>query len=211
MPVLGWVGIGCGTVIVIGVVVVSLLVGFCKRKVGEFTRNPEKAGAELMVKMNPGLELVSQDDAKGEMTIRTKDGQEMTMNYQDIAAGKFTVKDADGTTTQIGQADLSTVPAWVPRVPKLQSTTSSVQNKASGKISGLYAATTTESIGALEAFFKAEAEKLKMTSSSRTALKADGVENRMLSYEGEGRTLNIVITSKPGEDGQVNVGYEEEP
>jgi hypothetical protein len=212
MPVLGWVGIGCGTVILIAVVVVSLLVGWCKRTVGdvsEFKKNPEKAAAEMMVRMNPDLTMVSQDAAKGEMTIRTKDGQEMTMNYKDVSTGKFTMKDAQGNTTQIGQSDLSNVPAWVPRVPKMKSASGSFQNKEERKISGLYTATTTESVSGLATFFKAEAEKLNMTSSSRTALKADGVENLMLSYEGDGQTLNIVITGKPGEDTQVNVGYEE--
>jgi hypothetical protein len=41
-------------------------------------------------------------------------------------------------------------------------------------------------------------------------MNVDGVENRVLAYEGDGRTLNIVINGKPGEDVQINVAYEEE-
>ncbi len=213
LPVLGWVGIGCGTVVVIAVVVVSLMVGWCKRTVGdlsEFKNNPEKAAAELMVKMNPDLTKISQDDAKGEMTIRTKDGQEMTLSYKEMTEGKFTVKDAQGNIAQIGKLDLSTVPAWVPRVPRMKSATGACQNQEEGKISGLYSATTDESSSGLEEFFKVEAGKLKMTEAGRTSFNTDGVESRILAYEGDGRKLTIIITGRPGEDLQVNVGYEEE-
>jgi hypothetical protein len=213
IPVLGWVGLGCGTMIVIAIVAMSLLAGWCKRSVGnlaDFKDHPEKASAEMMVKMNPDLQKVAQDDAKGEMTIRTKDGQEMTLSYKDVAGGKFMIRDAKGNSAQIGQADLSNVPAWVPRAPNIKTTTGSFQNKEEGKISGLYNATSTASAGALEEFFKTQADKLKLTESSRTSMNVDGVENRILAYEGDGRTLNIVINGKPGEDVQINVAYEEE-
>ncbi|MCX6864664.1 MAG: hypothetical protein NTV46_00340 [Verrucomicrobia bacterium] len=213
MPTLAWVGIGCGTVIVIAVVVVAMLVGWCKRSVGdlsEFKNNPEKAAAEMMVRLNPEIKLVSQDDAKGEMTIRTKDGQEMTMSYKDVGEGKITMKDAQGNVSQIGKSDLSNVPAWVPRVPKMKSATGSFQNKEDEKITGLYSATSDESISKLDEFFKTEAGKLKMTEASRTSMNTDGVENLITAYEGEGgRMLNVIITGKPGEAAQVNVGYEE--
>src|SRR5690606_13549317 len=83
IPPLGWVGIGCGTLVVIAVLVISLLIGWCKKTVGDFSdfqKNPEKAAAELMVRMNPDVEKVSENDATGEMTIRTKDGKEVTLN-----------------------------------------------------------------------------------------------------------------------------------
>jgi hypothetical protein len=157
MPVIGWVGIGCGTILIIAVMVVSLLIGWCKRNVGDladFQKNPEKAAAEMIVKMNPELEKVSQDDAKGEMTIRTKDGQEMTLTYKDIAEGKFTMKDAKGNITQFGQSDLTNVPAWVPRIPGMKSSTGSFHNQEGGKVTGLYVATTTEPIASWRSFSK---------------------------------------------------------
>jgi hypothetical protein len=144
------------------------------------------------------------------MTIRTKDGQEMTMSYKDVGEGKITMKDAQGNVSQIGKSDLSNVPAWVPRVPKMKSATGSFQNKEDEKITGLYSATSDESIGNLDEFFKTEAGKLKMTEASRTSMNTDGVENLITAYEGEGgRMLNVIITGKPGEAAQVNVGYEE--
>ncbi len=212
LPVIGWVGIGCGTMILIAIIVISLLIGWCKRTVGdisEFKNNPEKAAAEMMVRMNSDLKKISQDDGKGEMTIRTKDGQEMTLSYKDISQGKFTIKDAEGNITQIGQADLTNVPAWVPRLVRPKAILASVQNSETGKVSGLYSATSGESLDALAEFFKAESAKLKFTTSSSTSFNADGVESRNLSFEGAGRKLDIVLTGKSGDDVQVNVGYEE--
>lgn len=209
-PIIAWVGIGCGTILVIAVVCIAMLVGFCKRKVGEFTDNPEKAAAELMVKYNPDLKMVSQDDAKGEMTIRTKDGQEMTMSYKDISKGKFTIRDADGNVTQVGEdADLSNVPAWVPRVQGMTTGAGSFQSQEGGKVSGIFNATTRDSVEVVEAYFKSEAEKLNLASSSQSSAKVDGVETRALSYEGGGKVLTIILTAKAGEDTQVNVSYEE--
>lgn len=212
IPALGWVGIGCGTILVIAIVVVSLLVGWCKRNVGdisEFQKNPEKAAAEMMVRMNPDVEKVSQDDAKGEMTIRTKDGKVLTMSYKDISEGKFAVRDAEGNIAEFGGSDLSQIPAWVPRAPGLKNVTSAFKNQQGGKISGLYTATTAASPDQLDEFFKAEAEKLGTNSSSTSTTTVNGTENRSLSFKGRGRNLNIVITAKPGEDTQVSVGYEE--
>lgn len=214
MPVLAWVGIGCGTIVVIAVVAISLLVTVCKRTVGDlsqFQKNPEKVAAELMVRMNPDLKMISQDEATGEMTVRTKDGEELTMSYKDISAGKFVVKDAKGNTSQIGQSDLSNVPEWVPRIPQLKIATASFNTKEDDKVSGLYSATTSATADALDKFFKTASERLNMTEANRTAMNSDGVEHLILSYEGGGRSLNIVITGKLGEDAQVNVGYEQGP
>ncbi|MEN9974884.1 MAG: hypothetical protein RLZZ282_890 [Verrucomicrobiota bacterium] len=214
LPVLAWVGIGCGTIVVIAVIAISLVVTVCKRTVGDlsqFKKNPEKVAAELMVRMNPDLKMISQDEATGEMTVRTKDGEELTMCYKDISAGKFVMKDAKGNVSQIGQSDLSNVPEWVPRIPQLKIATASFNTKEDDKVSGLYSATTAATPDALAKFFKTASERLNMTEANRTAMNSDGVENLMLSYQGDGRSLHIVITGKPGEDAQVNVGYEQGP
>ena len=211
IPVLGWLGIGCGTIVIIGIVIIALLVGWCKRKVGdlsEFQRNPEKASAELMVKLNPDLKLVSQDESKGEMTIKTKDGQEVTMSYKDISQGKFTIKDADGNVTQIGGADLSTLPAWVPQVAGLKDVSCSSQKKPADQIAGFYMGTSSDTPDQLEEFFKKQAKKQGMTDASRSAFESDGVATRSLSYEGGGRKLSVMIAAKQGEPASVQVSFE---
>ncbi len=209
LSAIAWVGIGCGTILLIAVVVVSLLVGMCSRKLGDFSKNPEKAAAEMMVSMNPDLKKVSQDDSKGEMTIRTKDGQEMTLSYKDVSNGKFTIKDAKGNVTQFGQSDLKSVPEWVPRLPGMKTSTGSFHTQDGGKITGIYNATSEGPIDTIEESFKTEAKKLKMTESSRSSTYTDGTDNRILAYEGGGRKLTLIITAKVDEDIQMQVAYEE--
>jgi len=183
---------------------VSLLAFSCKKK------NPEMDAAERMVRMNPELEVVSKDNSKGEMTIRNKkDGTEVTMNLKDVAAGKVTVKDGKGNVTEVGQGNLSKVPAWVPRVPKVKSTIISTQNQEGDKKTGAYVVTTGESSDALDQFFKAQAEKLKLPEKSNMGGNSDGVDNRMRVYQAGGRTLTVTITGESGKDVQVSVTYEE--
>jgi hypothetical protein len=211
IPVLGWVGIGCGTILIIAIIAVSLLIGWCKRTVGdlsEFQRNPEKAAAEMVVRLSPDIEMVSQDESKGEMTIRTKDGETITLSYKDIAEGKFRMKDAQGNTTEIGSADLSKLPSWVPRVPEMKNATSSMQSERDGMVSGLYSATSAQAAEALEEHFKSELGKLGSGSTSSSNTTLNGSASRTLSAERDGRKIDIVITAKPGEDTMVNVGYE---
>lgn len=210
IPVIGWIGIGCGTILIIAIMAISMLVGFCAKKVGEFSKHPEKSAAEMMVRLNPDLKMVSQDDAKGEMTIRTKDGQTMTMSYKDVASGKFTVKDAQGNVSEFGSEDLSKLPAWVPRVPDLENAFSSTQQQGDGKTSGIYTGTSPQSAEKLEKFFKTEMEKLKATSSNSSSTTVNGTESRVLGFENGGRKINIAITAKSGEATQVSVGFEEE-
>jgi hypothetical protein len=133
----------------------------------------------------------------------------MTMSYKDISEGKFLIKDAKGNIAEFGGADLTNVPAWVPKVPNLKSTNSSIRSSEDGKLSGLYSATSGDPIESLAEFFKSEAAKLGFNVSKSKSVNVNGVETRNLTYEGSGRKLNIIITGKPNEDVLVNVGYEE--
>ncbi len=60
----------------------------------DFSENPEKAAAELIVKMSPDLTKISTDEEAGTMTIRMKDGSEKTMSFEDISEGRFMDEEA---------------------------------------------------------------------------------------------------------------------
>lgn len=205
IPVVGWVGIGCGSIVLIAVMVISLLIGWCAKKVGDLGRNPEKTAAELMVKMNPDVEKVSNNDVTGEMTIRTKDGREAIVRYKDLAHGAFGFTDS----ARFGQSDMSQIPTWVPRVPESKIVHSAFQRSDGGRNSGMYSVTSGGTVDSLDEFFKSEAAKLGFNSSSQSSFSANGVQTRSASYSGGGRKIEIVITRNPDEDVQVNVGYEE--
>lgn len=210
MPALAWVGIGCGTFVIIGIIGAVFAVGWLKGKVDNFAKNPDKAAAELLVKVNPDLEMVSQDDKKGEMTIRTKKGEVVTLSYKDIAKGKITVTGADGSVSQLGGADISKVPSWVPQAPGLSDTYGAFHQETPKEITGAYSAKTTTSPEDLEEFFKTEAGKLGLTSSSRSSFSANGAETVSFKHSGGKRELSVVVTVKPGEGSALLVTYREE-
>jgi hypothetical protein len=101
LPALAWVGIGCGGILVVALIVLLTAFAFLGRKLADYAReaqeNPAKAAAELFVKINPEVELVGIDDRAGTMTIRIKaTGKDATVTYADIAQGKFSVTSEDG-------------------------------------------------------------------------------------------------------------------
>ena len=212
IPVLAWAGLGCGMLLIIAIVILSLLVGWCKRKIvdpSEFRKNPEKAMAEMVVRNTPGLKLISQNEGNGEMTIRTKDGKEMTLNYKEVSQGKFSVKDANGNVTEIGASDLSKLPSWVPRAPSLKETVSTFQNLQDECVMGGYSGTSTDSLDTLEAFFKTAASKLSLAATSRMSFNTDGNDNRIIAFEAGNRKLNILLNSTSSGETCVHVSYEE--
>src|SRR5262245_44092740 len=102
MGVWGWVAIGCGVVLLLCLGTCFATGMFVKHKIGgmasDFPKNPAKAAAELAIKMNPDVELVSSDDEK--MTVRDKKtGEEVTVNFADAKEGKFSFKTKEGETT----------------------------------------------------------------------------------------------------------------
>ena len=137
---LAWVGIGCGGLVVIAVVLMVVAGFFVAKKVGnvaaDFEENPAKAAAEMMVKLNPDLELVDSDDEKGTITIREKKtGRVVTVNFSDVADGKIVFSNDEGEMTiegnkdsgltvmkdgeqtmQLGKsASWEKIPSWIPR------------------------------------------------------------------------------------------------
>ena len=209
IPVIGWVGIGCSGLLllaIIGMVVVfTMFAGFFK----DFMDNPEKAAAELIVSSNPDLQKVSQDDAKGEMTIRTKEGKEVTLSYKDLVEGKISITDEDGGTTHIGSADLSKVPEWVPMATDLSDGISTYQSDNSEKVEGQFSGKSDQSLAELRTFFEGEASQLGMQANSNSSVNADGTSILTLHFSGENKTLTFIISENVGEKTLVNTNFSE--
>jgi len=209
MSGMAWLGIGCGTILIICVLVASLLVGWCKRKLDDFAKNPEKAAAEMVVKLNPDLEMVSTDDTKGEMTIRNKKGEVTTLSYKDISEGRITVRDKDGNLTMLGTGDLSQVPEWVPRLPNASDEISVMHTEANGKIAGMLNATTTDPIETVEEFFKSRATELGLSESNRSSFSTNGVSSLNVTYGGGDREIIAIMTRQPNAPLKVQTTYSE--
>lgn len=104
--VLGWLGIGCGGIVVL--VIIALVVGGAiltpkLKQLGEdFAKNPARATATTLVSVAHGqIEMAAEDDVNRRYTIRDKKTGELTTIYFDIRTQKpVTVK-----------GDFSSIPA----------------------------------------------------------------------------------------------------
>ena len=168
-------GIGCAAVLVLGgiavVAALYLFVGKAKEAVGDFQKNPARAAATLVVKMDPDLELVKTDDATGEMTIRDKkSGEETTMSFDDIAKGKFhmktgkgdevtldggkvTMKNANGETVLGGDAAATAPPAWVPTYPGATPQPGGVKVEKGATVSGTVISNTSDPVAKVREYY----------------------------------------------------------
>jgi len=192
MGPLGWIAIGCGVILVLCVIVFGVLGYFAKRGFDKFSKNPAKMTAEMIVRANPDLELVSTDDKAGTMTVHNKKTNEtVTMNFQDIKDGKFKVTTDKGTTTFDGSGATSggtvkvtdekgqtatfgggtpqNLPSWLPTYPGATAQGMMATTNAEGRAGG-FSVTTKDSIDKVASFYE-------------TQLKAAGlkVEKNMLS------------------------------
>lgn len=209
MPALAWLGIGCGGLMLIAIVAAVLLFKAGAEKFKEFAANPEKAGAEMMVSMNPDLEKVSQDDEKGMMTIRTKEGKEMTLSYKDISEGKLVITDPEGNKMVVGSTDLSRIPAWVPKAPDLSDGISTFHSDSSGKVAGQFTGKSGQSGEELKAYFESAASDLGMTSESSGSTSLNGTSSSSLKFSGKGKSLAIMIIETAGSPAIVSTNYSE--
>lgn len=209
MSGVAWLGIGCGGIILIAIIAGIFLFKAGADKFKEFAANPEKAGAEMIVSMTPELTKVSQDDAKGTMTIRTKDGKEMTLSYKDIAEGKITMTDENGNATTLGSSDLSKVPAWVPKADDLTGGISLYHSDAGSGIAGQFSGKSSKGVEDLKTFFESAATSQGLSSSSNSSMDLNGTAVSTVEYSGGGKSLKIVITEKSGSQTLINTHYSE--
>lgn len=207
---MAWVGIGCGGIVILGIVGVVLLGGFIFNKAKDALKNPGKASAELMVRANKDLEKVSENDATGEMTVRVKStGEQITLKYDDLAKGKFTIKDKDGKVVEFGGGDLSKVPSWVPRYPGVTDETLPMAAEEPSQLTGMLSFTTKDPLEDVKTFYKAEADKLSLSSSSDSSFEVNGEKNLALHFEGGKREITVNAFGKSGAPLNIQVFYVE--
>jgi len=215
MPAIAKVGIGCGILTIIGVIVMVVLIGWCNRTVGtyikDFADNPERAAAEFVINVNPELELVESSDEAGTITFRDKaSGKETTMSWSDIAEGRMSITDSEGTEITFGAANMDAVPAWVPRLPETTQLASSYHSVEGGKMTGAYMAGTTMSTADIETFLAAQAQAMEMESVLDSRHASGDQEMRMIGYKGGSRGFSATIIREGAGDAQVQFLYEEE-
>jgi hypothetical protein len=230
-----WVLGGCGTVILIGVVAFAIIGYLAYRKgqqvVNDMERNPAMAAAKLAVAMNPDLETVSTDEAKGTITIKDRTtGKIVTVDFEAVKDGKVVFKGEGDENVTIeakgsegsGSFEVKTdkgsmkfgvgsaaenLPDWVPTYPgaKTEGTYSVRGKDGSG---GSFAFTTTDSVDQVISYYETELRgeelKVSVTTSKANGLLAGGVVTG--EDKSNHRTAIIAVAAKP--DGtQVSVTF----
>jgi hypothetical protein len=237
LPVLAWVGIGCGALVILAVIVMTvagfLVANKVKDVAADFEDNPAMATARLIVKLNPELEEVSTDEDEGTITVRnTKTGEIVTVNFADIEEGKFSFTTDEGEVTvdasgvaESGSVNITTddgsvvyqagvvsesVPVWVPVYTGTEPANRHSLNTAD-TVSGGFQLETSDPVAKVLEFYRSALEEAGYAVSVNTFSQDDsqgGMVNG--SHEGSGRTVMAILSSENGTTA-VNVNYSESP
>lgn len=229
-------GIGCGGLIVIGLIGVFILVGKActglKEYAQEAQKNPAKAAALLAAKFNPDIEVISTDDAKGEITLKDKKtGKVTTLSFDDIKNGKFSITDEHGGKVTVDGAQVGTdgsikiqgpngetvitaskgleAPAWVPQYPGLKAGGGGgMRSEKDGITSGVISGETTDPVGKVKEFFESKLKAAGYTVEANIA-NANGADSGFIKgVKEDGRSsINIMLTGE-GEKTSVAVQYQ---
>ncbi len=201
--VLLYLGIGCGALVLLVIAAgVGIGVwGYSKAShfVSEFQANPERFAAEMIVNMDPDLELVASNDATGEITIHKKSsGETLTLSYSDVAEGKLTVstKGPDGTTTaHIGTGQ--DAPAWFPVMEGL-TISGSLSQAANGVETIHLSGSTDTTLEEVTTYYSDELDKLGFTISRQSQTAGAMVVERIEAVdEAGGRRVTLTISRQP--------------
>jgi hypothetical protein len=235
LPTWAWVGIGCGALIVLAMIVITvtgfLVANKVKDVAADFEDNPAMATARLIVKLNPELEEVSIDEEEGTITVRnTKTGDVVTVNFDDIENGKFSFTTDEGEVTvdasgvaESGSVNITTedgsvvyqagvvsenLPAWVPVYPGAEPADRHSMNTADST-SGGFQLETRDPVAKVLEFYQSALEGEGYAISVNT-FSQDDAEGGMVngSNEDSGRTVMAILKSEDGTT-TVSVNYSE--
>jgi hypothetical protein len=238
---LTYILIGCGSITIIGVIVVVLGGYFVWNKAKQAGLDPELmqkkpalAAAKMMVAANPDIELVSVDDEKGLITVRDKKtGETVTVNLDDAQKGKVTFKkngedevsieakgdEANGSvevksgegTAKFGAGSVDKIPDWVPLYPDAQPIGSYSAQNKDGWSGGFHFATK-DSPNKVISFYEDGFKRAGLTANTNLLTQNGKTTGGLATGEDTGKKRNVSVNAIADEDGtQVTVIYEMKP
>jgi hypothetical protein len=235
LPVWAWIGIGCGALLIVVLIVVMaggyFLAHKAKNAIAEFEENPALVGARWLVKANPDLEEVAVDEDAGTMTIRNKKtGEEITVNFEDIENGRLSFKTDKGevkvdaselkdsgsmtVTNDEGEVVFSTggqvsgdVESWVPIYPGCEPKNLHTMRSDEEQTGGFELETTASVSDVLE-FYRStlEGEGYEVTVNTFTQDNSDGGMVNANRAD-EGRSVVAIFNSENGGPTKIMVTY----
>lgn len=241
-----WVAIGCGAIVLLGFVAFLALGAFVFTKgkdmvqeaagadsIEEFVErledDPARVAAEMAIRLNPDLEIVSTDSDAGVITFRNVEtGEETTLDFEDIAEGRFEVRteEADysfeaegeeggvtfsgpeGETRYGSSASVEDVPTWVHIYPDAESAQSAYHSIQGDEVTGAITLTTEDSPDTVMEHYRTwfEDAEYDVQSESKTTsgdITYAGIVGQLAA---RGRTINVGIVEQDGEI-RVTINY----
>jgi len=216
-----WILAGCGGLMVIAGIIFAVLTYWGVHKFKGYAesakKNPAVAAAKLAVAFNPDLEIVSEDDEAGTLTIRNKKtGEEITMNAEDIKQGRLKFKNEKGEevtfegsgekgkeglrvktdkgTMTFGKAEGEALPSWVPSYPGATALGSSREATDEG-FTGTYTFHTSDSAAAVLSHYESELKKAGFDVERTSTGQVSGLGTINARGSGGKHTVNVVVTS----------------
>ncbi len=224
LPVLAWVGIGCGVILLLVVVVLVAGGMFMAHKIKQagldpelWEKQPALAASKLVTAFNPDLEVVEVDEDGGTITIRNKEtGEVVTLDLDDVKRGEISFKDEttgkevriqtsggdeEGTVTVTDESGTEVMTLGEgasvdlpPWVPVYPGTT------ATGRFASSSGGTTTVSVG-LETTDPVE----KVVEFYKARLREEGFETSVTTFAGDDGKGGIVTGRDESADRSIQV------
>lgn len=235
---LTWILVGCGSFIIIGIIVVFLGGWFVWNKAKEagidpdlITNKPALAVAKMVVATNPELELVSVNDEKGVITVKNKKtGEVFTVNLEAAENGKIVFKkegedevtiEAKGDESKgslevksaegnvkMGTGSIDKLPDWLPIYPDVQLVGSYSAQNKEGQSGGFHFATK-DPPNKIVSFYEDGLKRAGMTVNTNLLQTNGKVSGGMATGEDTSRKRIVSVSAIPNEEGtQVTVVYE---
>ncbi len=218
MGPLGWIAIGCGVIILFGIIALGVMGYIGKRFIDKAQKNPAKFAAETLIRMNPDLSIVSEDESAGTITVKNnKTGETDTLNMSDVKNGKISFKNDKGASVTIGgngkdagvikvtdekgnQSVMSAgsgapanLPSWVPSYPggTTKGTFDATTNEGH---SGAFTVSTTDSVSQMMSWYESQLKSAGLKV-DKTTMNASGKDSGTVTGKSDDdkRTVSIAV------------------
>jgi hypothetical protein len=234
LPTLAWIGIGCGVLVVIVAIALTVSGLFVAKKIKDvagdldFEGNPAMVAARVIVRMNPELEEVSVDEEAGTITVRhTETGETVTLSIEDLQEGRISfetdegevtieasgepeegtlkVKSGDDTwTLRTGMETTGDVPDWVPVYPELTPENPHSVTTDEG-LNGGFQLETGDGVDQVVAFYRHQLSGADFETRVNEFSGGDGESGAVVYGEKESAGRSVTIMVRQDEEGATRI------
>jgi hypothetical protein len=237
MGPLAWIGIGCGVIILICIIVMGAGAYLFKTKIVDpWKDNPSLAAAKLVVTASPDLELVKEDPQAQTITVHNKKTDEtVVVSLDDAKNGrfKFSANGKGASSVDFSQQGISVktqdekgkestfvagagapkdLPAWLPTYPGA-TVQGGFSSKSAEQTAQTFGLTTSDSPDKVIAFYQDQLKNNGLTVLLPTTTAVGGqttIATLTADSPDKKRHVQIVVQASSGKT-QASINYQEKP